>query len=46
MDEYKINKIKNEGRIDVLVNNFGTSDLKVDRDIKTTDYNEFLKNFS
>jgi len=31
-----------EGKIDVLVNNFGTSNPKVDLDIKTTDYNEFI----
>ena len=34
--------VKNEGRINVLVNNFGTSDPKVDQDIKTTDYDVFL----
>lgn len=34
--------VKNEGKIDVLVNNFGTSDAKVDKDIKTTDYEEFI----
>lgn len=34
--------ITNEGKIDVLVNNFGTSDAKVDKDIKTTDYEEFI----
>ena len=35
--------VENEGRIDVLVNNFGTSNPKVDQDIKTTEYDEFLK---
>ena len=35
--------VKNEGRIDVLVNNFGTSNPKVDRDIKTTEYEEFIR---
>lgn len=34
--------IENEGRIDVLVNNFGTSNPKLDLDIKTTDYDEFI----
>lgn len=34
---------KNEGRIDVLVNNFGTSNPQKDLDIKTTDYDEFIK---
>lgn len=35
--------IDSEGKIDVLVNNFGTSNPKVDKDIKTTEYDEFLK---
>ena len=35
--------VENEGRIDILVNNFGTSNPKVDQDIKTTEYDEFLK---
>lgn len=35
--------VKNEGRIDVLVNNFGTSDPSKDKDIKTTEYDEFIK---
>ena len=30
--------VKQEGRIDVLVNNFGTSNPRKDLDIKTTDY--------
>ena len=34
--------IKNEGKIDVLVNNFGTSNPKKDLDIKTTEYDEFI----
>lgn len=34
--------IKYEGKIDVLVNNFGTSNPKMDMDIKTTEYNEYL----
>jgi len=33
---------KNEGKIDVLVNNFGTSNPKKDLDIKTTEYDEFI----
>ncbi len=35
--------VKEEGRIDVLVNNFGTSDPKVDKDIKDTQYDVFLE---
>lgn len=35
--------VENEGRIDVLVNNFGTSNPKVDLDIKTTDYEDYIK---
>ncbi len=34
--------VNQEGKIDILVNNFGTSNPKVDLDIKTTDYNEFI----
>ena len=34
--------VKNEGRIDVLVNNFGTSNPKLDLDIKNTSYEEFI----
>lgn len=34
--------IKAEGRIDVLVNNFGTSNPKVDLDIKSTKYEDFM----
>lgn len=34
--------IKNEGKIDVLVNNFGISNTKKDLDIKSTEYNEFI----
>jgi len=34
--------IKNEGKIDVLVNNFGTSNPKKDMDIKNTEYDEFI----
>lgn len=32
-----------EGRIDILVNNFGTSNPKKDLDIKTTEYEEYIK---
>lgn len=32
-----------EGRIDGLVNNFGTSDPRKDRDIQNTEYDEFIK---
>jgi len=35
--------VEKEGRIDVLVNNFGTSNPKQDLDIKNTDYEEFIK---
>lgn len=35
--------VENEGRIDVLVNNFGTSNPKLDGDIKTTEYDEYLR---
>ena len=35
--------IKNEGKIDILVNNFGTSNPKKDRDIKTTEYEEYIR---
>ena len=35
--------VKNEGKIDVLVNNFGTSNPELDMDIKTTDYDEYIK---
>lgn len=34
--------VQNEGRIDVLVNNFGTSDPKKDKDIEHTDYSTFI----
>ena len=34
--------VKNEGRLEVLVNNFGTSNPKVDLDIKSTAYEEFI----
>lgn len=34
--------VKNEGRIDILVNNFGTSDPKKDLDIKSTTYEDFI----
>lgn len=34
--------IKNEGKIDVLVNNFGISNPKKDLDIKSTEYSEFI----
>lgn len=35
--------VKNEGKVDVLVNNFGTSDPRVDQDIKTTKYEDFIE---
>lgn len=35
--------VKSEGRIDVLVNNFGGSNPKVDIDIKNTNYDEYIK---
>lgn len=35
--------MKNEGRIDVLVNNFGSSNPQTDLDIKNTEYAEFIK---
>ena len=35
--------IKEEGKLDILVNNFGTSNPKVDLDIKETAYEEFIK---
>jgi NAD(P)-dependent dehydrogenase (short-subunit alcohol dehydrogenase family) len=34
--------VKNEGIIDVLVNNFGTSNPKLDLDIKSTSYEEYI----
>lgn len=34
--------VKDAGKIDVLVNNFGTSNPKVDLDIKSTSYEEFI----
>ena len=34
---------KNEGRIDILVNNFGTSNPQKDLDIKNTEYDEFIR---
>ena len=34
--------VKNEGKIDVLVNNFGTSNPKLDLDIKNTTYEEYI----
>ena len=34
--------MKQEGRIDVLVNNFGTSNPKKDLDIRNTEYEEFI----
>ena len=35
--------IKQEGKIDVLVNNFGTSNPKKDLDIKDTEYEDFIE---
>lgn len=34
--------MKQEGRIDVLVNNFGTSNPRKDLDIKSTEYEEYI----
>ncbi len=34
--------IKNEGRLDVLVNNFGTSDPRKDLDIEHTQFSDFM----
>lgn len=34
--------VENEGKIDILVNNFGTSDPKKDLDIKSTTYEDFI----
>lgn len=34
--------IEKEGKIDILVNNFGTSNPRKDQDIKTTEYEEFI----
>ena len=34
---------KNEGRIDILVNNFGTSNPQKDLDIKNTEYDEYIR---
>lgn len=34
--------VKKEGRLDVLVNNFGTSNPKTDLDIKNTTYEDFM----
>ncbi len=36
--------VKNEGKIDVLVNNFGTSDPKIDLDIEHTQFSDFIGN--
>lgn len=35
--------VENEGRVDVLVNNFGGSNPKTDLDIKSTEYDDFIK---
>ncbi len=35
--------IQKEGRVDVLVNNFGTSNPKKDLDIKHTEYEEYIR---
>lgn len=35
--------VQNEGRIDVLVNNFGTSDPRKDRDIENTAFEDYSK---
>lgn len=34
--------VENEGKIDVLVNNFGTSNPRADLDIKNTQYDEYI----
>ncbi len=34
--------IKEEGHLDVLINNFGTSQPKTDKDIENTDYSDFI----
>ena len=34
--------IKNEGKIDVLINNFGTSNPKIDLNIEYTKYDDFI----
>lgn len=34
--------VKEEGRLDVLVNNFGTSDPKKDKNIEETDFSDFI----
>lgn len=34
--------IEAEGKIDILVNNFGGTKPTIDRDILSTDYKEFL----
>ena len=34
--------VKQEGHVDILVNNFGTSNPKKDLDIKSTEYSEFI----
>lgn len=35
--------VAKEGRVDILVNNFGTSNPKVDKDILETDYDTFMR---
>jgi len=35
--------VEKEGRLDILVNNFGTSNADKDLDIQSTEYAEFLK---
>ncbi|MEG1870030.1 MAG: SDR family oxidoreductase, partial [Oscillospiraceae bacterium] len=35
--------IKKEGRVDVLVNNFGSTDVKVDFDILHTSFDDFIR---
>lgn len=34
--------VEEEGRLDVLVNNFGTSDPRKDKDIEQTDFHDFI----
>ncbi len=34
--------VRNEGRLDVLINNFGTSHPAVDKDIENTSYEDFI----
>ena len=42
-ETYQSMVIQKEGRVDVLVNNFGTSNPKKDLDIKHTEYEEYIR---